>query len=107
MKCPDLYRWVSDALKNVESSEQPPGQPLAIIIFYLEVAVKCLLSGTVSLAEESSFQLTLLFPVYWHSRSDGDVAEQSMELGREEEFWATQEVTFSLNCLAILLDLWL
>lgn len=39
MKCTDLYIWLSGTLKNVESSEQFTAQPLAIIIFELEVAV--------------------------------------------------------------------
>lgn len=67
--------------------------------------MKCGLSGTVSLAEDSSFQQILLFPVYWHSGSDGDVVEQWMELGQEEEFGATQGNTVSL--LAVLPYCWI
>lgn len=65
------------------------------------MAVKCGLSGIVSLEEDSSFQLTVLFPVYWHSRSGGDVTEQRMELGREKEFCATQENAVSVLTVLI------
>lgn len=56
--------------------------------------MKCGLSGIVSLAEDSSFQLTVLFPVCWHSRSAGDVAEHRMELGQEEEFVQLKKTLF-------------